>query len=110
MLSAPPVLHVLEEQKRKTSEALNYLLKEAAEDASRPEHATIRVLRSLPGIGVMVATTWISEANGALINLDYDRLRCYAGVAPVTKQSGKSRRVLIRHGCNLSIQTTRIDL
>jgi len=82
------------------SEALAKSLQEATQDASHPEHVTVRLLRSLPGIGVSVTTTLVAEANAALMNCDYDRLRCYAGVAPVTKQSGKSRRVLMRHGCN----------
>jgi hypothetical protein len=95
-----PVLQVLNEQRKKTSAVLNHLLDQALLDSSRPEHATVRVLRSLRGVGVMVASTLLSEANGALVDYDYGRLRCYAGVAPLTKQSGKTPRVLMRHGCN----------
>lgn len=95
-----PILRVLETQRRKTSLALNHLLEETLQDASRPEHKTVHLLHSLPGVGVMVATTLLSEAHIALRDCDYERLRCYAGVAPVTKQSGKSRRVMMRHGCN----------
>jgi hypothetical protein len=35
----------------------------------------------------MVATTLLSEANDTLLDCDYERLRCYAGVASITKQS-----------------------
>jgi transposase len=95
-----PILKVLEKQRKKTSSALNHLLEEALQDARCSEQKTVQILRSLPGVGVMVATTLLSEAHGALLDGDCEHLRCYAGVAPVTKQSGKSRRVLMRHGCN----------
>jgi hypothetical protein len=35
---------------------------------------------------------------------DYHALRCHTGIAPVTKQSGKSRRVVRRHACNRRLQ------
>jgi transposase len=95
-----PVLRVLQEQRKKISETLSNLIKEASKDINRPEHTTVQLMCSLPGVGVMVATTLLAEANAALVDCDYRRLRCYAGTAPVTKQSGKNRRVLMRHGCN----------
>ena len=95
-----PILQVLGEQRKRIAATLKDLLQEALLDARRPEHKTVEILLSLPGVGVAVATTLLSEANPALTDCDYGRLRCYASVAPVTKQTGKSRRVLMRHGCN----------
>jgi transposase len=42
----------------------------------------------------------LSEASQAIADRDYHGLRCYAGTAPVTRQSGKKTVVLMRHGCN----------
>ncbi len=42
----------------------------------------------------------LSEASEAIADRDYHALRCYAGAAPVTRQSGKKTVVLMRHGCN----------
>ena len=54
------------------------------------------ILASLPGVGRTVLATLLAEASGALHSRDYQALRCLCGVAPVTKRSGKSRRVLRR--------------
>lgn len=40
------------------------------------------------------------EAAQPLANRDYHALRAYGGVAPVTRQSGKRRQVLMRYACN----------
>ena len=42
----------------------------------------------------------LSEASQAIAERDYHGLRCYTGAAPVTRQSGKKKVVLMRHGCN----------
>jgi hypothetical protein len=47
-----------------------------------------------------VAATIIAEACAALTERNYDALRAYAGIAPITKQSGKHRTVLMRYVCN----------
>jgi hypothetical protein len=44
--------------------------------------------------------TIIAEAYAALTERDYRAVRCRAGIAPVTKQSGKQRMVLMRYACN----------
>lgn len=60
----------------------------------------VRLLRSLPGVGVGVTGVLLAEAAGALLTGDYHALRTQAGAAPVTKQSGKQRLVLMRRACN----------
>jgi transposase len=60
----------------------------------------VKVLLSLPGVGRIITATLIAEAPQLLADRDYHALRAYAGVAPVTRQSGKKATVLMRYGCN----------
>ena len=60
------------------------------------EQRDVAILRSLPGVGTVVSATLFAEANDALRRRDYHALRCLCGVAPVTRQSGKSRIVTRR--------------
>jgi transposase len=71
---------------------------EAAEE--QPEHRDVTILRSLPGVGRVVAATMLAEAARPLAARDYQTLRAHGGVAPVTRQSGKSRQVVMRRSCN----------
>lgn len=65
-----------------------------------PVIATSRFLRSLVGVGVRVAATMFGEAAQLLAERNYDALRAHTGVAPVTRQSGKRKQVMMRHACN----------
>lgn len=56
----------------------------------------IEILRSVPGVGRVVLAVFISEAWEILSRRDYRALRCFAGVAPITRQSGASRYVTRR--------------
>ena len=56
----------------------------------------VEILSSLPGVGNKVLATLISVASVPLNNRDYQALRCLCGVAPVTRRSGKSWRVVRR--------------
>ncbi len=58
------------------------------------------ILRSLPGVGRVVAATMLAEASRLLAARDYHGLRTQAGVAPVTRQSGKRLLVGMRYACN----------
>ena len=60
------------------------------------EQRDVMILRSLPGVGRIVIATLLAEAWDALRRRDYHALRCLSGVAPVTKRSGKSCRVVMR--------------
>jgi len=60
----------------------------------------VRLLRSLPGVGVGVAGVLLAEAAPALLAGDYHALRTRGGAAPVTRQSGKQRLVVMRYACN----------
>src|SRR4051812_2510009 len=73
-------------------------------EGQRPEPCDVTILRSLPGVGRIVLATLLAEAFEALQRRDYQALRCLAGVAPVTKRSGKSRIVLMRQAAHVRLR------
>jgi transposase len=87
-----PLLRAFDAQYKHVSCSLKNLMDEAIADSEAEEH--VRLLRSLPGIGLDVSTTLLAEAGGVLADADGRAFRCYAGIAPITKQSGKSRRLV----------------
>jgi transposase len=70
----------------------------AASESKKP--SDVQLLLSLPGVGRLVTATLFGEASQFLAERDYQGLRAYTGVAPVTRQSGKRAAVLMRYGCN----------
>jgi len=60
----------------------------------------VAIVRSLPGVGRKITAWLFAEAARPLAERDYQILRTQGGVAPVTKQSGKRRQVVMRRGCN----------
>jgi transposase len=68
--------------------------------SNRRRCATRPSLLSFPGIGPLNLATLLTEATDGVRDRDYQALRCQGGVAPVTKQSGKSRYVVQRWACN----------
>jgi transposase len=82
-------------------ETLRNELTAMVSETDAPERPTdVAVLRSLPGVGCIVAATILAEASQVIADRDYEALRSYAGVAPVTRQSGNKRTVMMRRGCN----------
>ena len=73
-----------------------------AEDAAagQQKQHDVEILPSLPGVGRIVVATLLAEAWDALLRRDYAALRSLAGVAPVTKKSGKSCIVIRRQACS----------
>ena len=69
------------------------------------EQRDAAILRSLPGVGRIVLATLLAEAHQAVQTRDYRALRTLTGVAPVTKRSGKSRRVEMRQACSIRLRT-----
>lgn len=70
-----------------------------AEPGQQKQH-DVEILASLPGVGRIVLATLLAEAFDALQRRDYAALRSLTGVAPVTKQSGRSRIVIRRQACH----------
>ena len=60
----------------------------------------VEILASLVGVGRIILATLLAEGSDPLQRRDYSALRCLAGVAPVSKRSGKSWIVLRRYACN----------
>lgn len=99
-----PRLRLLHQQRLEIAQRVEALLVELAAPGDAlgptPEHRDAQILLSLPGVGRKVAATMLSEASQAIAERDYHALRCYAGSAPITRQSGKKTVVLMRQGCN----------
>lgn len=112
-----PRIRLVHQQNRDVDKQLNSLLgslgdKDAAEgdvEDDIEEHRDAEIILSMPGAGTIVTATMLAEASQAIRERDYHSLRAHAGVAPVTKQTGKQKhgkrsrrrpRVLMRQGCS----------
>ncbi|MBM3961012.1 MAG: IS110 family transposase [Planctomycetes bacterium] len=85
--------------KAKLESSLGDLAKESPE-GQRNEQRDVTIIQTMPGIGVIVAATLLGEAAGPLRERDYPALRALAGVAPVTRRSGKKLVVVMRTACH----------
>lgn len=99
-----PLVRAFDSQYRLVFKALKALVNEATKNPQCPEQRTMGLMKSLPGIGIVVSTTLLGEGAILLMQCNARVFRSYAGVAPITKQSGKSRRVSMRYGCNQRIR------
>jgi transposase len=77
---------------------------EANEPGQQPEQRDVAILASSPGAGRITIATLLAEAWDALQRRDYHALRCLCGVAPVTRQSGKSTIVVRRLAVSRRLQ------
>ncbi len=93
-------LLAVEEQRAHVTAARDAVLERlmAAEPDSTP--SDVAILRSMPGVGPKTVTSLVCECLPLLKSGDLERVRALSGVAPVTKQSGKGRRVTMRYACN----------
>jgi transposase len=98
-----PQLRLFHRQRKQLAHDIQAILDQLAAPNSPGEtvgHRDAALLLSLPGVGRVVAATMLAEAPQPLARRDYHALRAYAGVAPVTQQSGKTHHVQMRYGCN----------
>ena len=95
-----PLLRFLRQQMSDLSQRIQGLLDEMALPGEGPEPRDVTILLSVPGVGRKVAATLLTEASQPLAERNYHALRSYAGVAPITRQSGKKRLVVMRQSCN----------
>jgi transposase len=96
-----PCLRVLTEQLQACSQQVSALLSTLAEEPGEGERPSdVAIVLSLPGVGRKITAWLFAEAAQPLAERDYQMLRTHSGVAPVTKQSGKRRQVVMRRGCN----------
>jgi transposase len=96
-----PRLRLVVSERQQCARQIDALLIELeSEPGQQNEHRDVQVLRSMPGVGRVVVATMLAEAAQALAARDYHALRALSGIAPITRQSGKSASVLMRRGCN----------
>jgi len=96
-----PCLRVLAEQLQACGQQVGALLHTLAEMPGEGEGPSdVAIVQSLPGVGRKITAWLCAEAAQPLAERDYQVLRTHGGVAPVTKQSGKRRVVVMRRGCN----------
>jgi transposase len=79
------------------------------EAPSRCEQRDEMILRSLPGVGTITLATLLAEAAEPLEKRDYTALRTMFGVAPITRQSGNSRVVVMRRACSETLRNAAFN-
>jgi transposase len=95
-----PCLRVLAEQLLACSQQVSVLLHTLAEEPGEGEGPSdVAIVLSLPGVGRKITAWLLAEAAQPLAERDYQVWRTHGGIAPVTKQSGKRRLVVMRRGC-----------
>src|SRR4029434_7614788 len=83
------------------SQQVSALLRTLAQEPAESEGPSdVAIVLSLPGVGRQMTAWLFAEAAQPLAERDYQMLRMQSGVAPVTKQRGKRRQVVMRRGCN----------
>jgi transposase len=87
---------------QKLNELCARLSQDPAAAARGPGDAAI--LRSLPGVGMVVLATLLTEAGDPLRRRDHAALRTLSGVAPVTKRSGKTCTVVMRYAAQARLR------
>lgn len=96
-----PCLRVLAEQLQACSQQVSVLLRTLAEEPGEGAGPSdVAIVLSLPGVGRKITAWLFAEVGQPLAERDYQMLRTHGGVAPVTRQSGKRRLVVMRRGCN----------
>ncbi len=100
-----PRLRIAYQQRKQCTKRLVALMGEYDEER-RGDHdpSDVGILLSLPGVGTMVAATLLGTASQLLNDRAYSGLRAFTGVAPVTKQSGRSKIVVMRRACDGSLR------
>jgi len=96
-----PCLRGLAEHLQACGQQVGALLHTLAEMPGEGEGPSdVAIVQSLPGVGRKMTAWLFAEAAQPLAERDYQVLRTHGGVAPVTKQSGKRRVVVMRRGGN----------
>lgn len=80
-----------EDSVKQIVESMNSKLKAEGEGPT-----DIEILSSIPGVGPVVLTAMVASAWGLVRDRDVKALRCLGGTAPVTRQSGRTKQVIMR--------------
>ena len=94
-----PRLRLVCEQLAQVDRELDTLLEGLAGDEGKVEHRDVALALSFPGIGTAVCAAMFGEAWQPLAERDYNTLAALCGTSPITKRSGKSTVVQMRHAC-----------
>jgi len=100
-------LTLINRERRAARTRLDQLVKQLAEGnepGQQQEQRDVAILNSSPGAGRITTATLLAEACDTLRRRDYQALRCLSGVAPVTRQSGKTKIVVRRLAVNRRLQ------
>jgi transposase len=97
-----PQVKLLDEQLREVTNRIKNLLTAMTETDAETDKppCDASLILSIPGVGPAVAAALLTEAPRPIRERDYESPRCYAGTAPVTKQSGKRKTVGMRQACS----------
>ncbi len=93
-------LVVVDQQLRTTEKELAAVLAELAKPTDANKVSDVALLMSMPGFGLSNVATMYAGCLQMLRSGQLERLRATTGVAPVTKQSGRSLRVVMRYACH----------
>jgi transposase len=103
-----PRVELVARQRRDAEHQLKRLLTQLATETppvgDQREHSDVAIVLSMPGIGTRVAARMLAEASQPLVTRAYHVMRARLGLAPVTKQSGRSRSVSMRYACNRNLR------
>lgn len=112
-----PQLHVVREQIQRCDKQIDALLDQLEQQpepesssGQKREHRDVTILRSFAGAGNWIVATVLAEASQLLEARDYHTLRKFAGSAPVTRQSGKTKLVSMRYACNQKLRNALYHL
>ena len=102
-----PQLRLLSTMRKQVGDRMQELMDEVVASQGGPETQIlhdISLLQSFPGIGRIVSGALLAEAAGPLQQRDYHAIRAHGGIAPVTRQSGKTKQVGMRYRCNTRLR------
>jgi transposase len=111
-------LKLAQSQIDKIEKEIKTELAERVESEEQTKRRDLTILLSLPGFGPLTTATALGESGDAFERRDYNALRSICGAAPITKQSGGSRFVVMRQFCQprlrvalhiAALQAIRID-
>jgi transposase len=97
-----PRLRLAHAQRQECGHRIDEVLEgmEAPTEGTGGQPTDAAILRSLPGVGRVVAARVLTEGAEAIRRRDLTRLRALGGSAPVTKRSGKTCLVAMRRACS----------
>jgi len=99
-----PLVRLLHRQEAEVAQRVASLLEKLAAPQGENEHSDAAIFLSIPGVGPKVAATLLSESFQAITERDGASFRQQAGVAPVTRRSGKKTVILMRYACSCRLR------